>query len=111
MDLSVIQPERRLKPRICCAFPAKVTSQNISGIVFDETTSIDNLSASGLHLRLRQEVPLNSGMAIIFRCTKTSPLGKGSGPLIAVEGHAVRIMKQTDGFYSVAVKILNHRFL
>lgn len=105
------QTERRIKPRINCAYPAKVSGQDSSGRLFDESTTIDNISSSGLHVLLKKEIQPKAGLAVIFRFSKTSPLGKGTGPLIAVEGNVVRIQKQMDGTYSVAIKIQNHRFL
>ena len=105
------QIERRSKPRISCAYPARVNGNDGSGRPIEESTTIDNISASGLHLLLRSEFPLQAGLAIVFRFSKTSPLGKGTGPLVAVEGSVVRIQKQMDGFYSVAIKIQNPRFL
>ena len=112
MDLTNLQHfERRSKPRIICAYPARVTWQDSGGRTFDENTTIDNISASGMHMLLKADLPLRSGLAVLFRFSKTSPLGKGAGALVAIEGSVVRIQKQMDGYFSVAVKIQNHRFL
>ena len=72
---------------------------------------MDNLSASGLFIRLRTEIQPEANLSIVFRCSRTSPLGQGKGPLIVVEGIVVRSQKQLNGFFGVAVKIRNHRFL
>ena len=105
------QRERRSKPRIFCAYPAKVTGKDLAGKLIDENTTIDNISANGLHLLLKADIPVKSDLAVVFRFSKTAPLGKGTGPLVAIEGNVVRIQKQMDGTYSVAIKIQSHRFL
>ena len=111
MDQSSYLSERRSKPRIVCSYPAKVTGNDIHGRAFDESTALDNLSASGLFIHLRTEIQPEANLSIVFRAAKTSPLGLGKGPLIAVEGIVVRAQEQGDGFFGVAVKFRNHRFL
>jgi hypothetical protein len=111
VDQSSIFSERRAKPRIWCSYPAKVSGQDASGRAFEESAALDNLSASGLLIHLRTEIQPEANLSIVFRASRTSPLGQGKGPVIAVEGIVLRTQKQEDGFFGVAVKIHNHRFL
>ena len=112
MEPTYIQPERREKPRIHCAYPAKVSGTAAGGASFEESTFINDLSASGLFLRLKTEIVPQSGLSVVFRVSKSAPLvGQGRGPLIAVEGSVVRAQVQQDGTFGVAVKIQSPRFL
>ncbi len=103
--------ERRAKPRIKCAYPARVMGQDISGNLFSEDTIIDNISAGGIFLRLRTETRPEIGLSVVFRFTKTAPLGEGRGALVSVAGRVLRAQKQPDGVLGVAVKIQTHHFL
>ena len=104
--------DRRDKPRIACAFPAKVSGVAKGGNFIQESTFLRNLSASGLFLRMHAEIQIDACLSIIFRVSKSAPLvGQGSGPLIAVEGRVVRSEVDDKGLYGVAVKFDNHRFL
>jgi hypothetical protein len=104
-------PERRAKPRIRCTYPARVRGQDSSGRLFSEDTLVDNISAEGMYLRLKTEINPEILLSIVFRFTKTAPLGEGRGALVSVEGQTVRAQKQSDGAFGVAVKIQNHHFL
>jgi len=112
MDQSSVISERRTKARLWCSYPAKVSGRDSSGKEFEETTTLDNLSASGVLLHLRTEIKPEANLSVVFRASKTAPLvGDGKGPLIAIEGRVIRTEKHLDGLFGVAVKIHTHRFL
>jgi hypothetical protein len=104
-------PDRRVKPRIHCSYPAIVQGQDASGRKFRENTTLTNFSANGLCFLLKTEVHSGRDLFVLFRCSSTGPLGKGKAPLIAVEGNIARASLSMQGLHIVALKIRHNRFL
>jgi hypothetical protein len=103
--------ERRSKPRIDCSYPAIVQGWDAGGRKFRTNAILTNLSATGLCLVLKSEVQPGKDLFVLFRCSKTGPLGKGKAPLIAVDGNIVRSNQPMQGMHTIAVKINRNRFL
>ena len=103
--------ERRSKPRIDCCYPAIVQGLDAGGRKFRTNATLTNLSANGLHLVLMSDVQPDTNLFILFRCSKTGPLGKQKAPLIAVEGEVIRSERPAPGMHRLAVRITHNRFL
>ena len=96
--------ERRSKPRVSAPFRAAVQGTDVNGVHFDVTTTIDNLSAGGLYLRLASEVRVGSRLLVNVHLN-----GQGDALLserclsIEVYGPVARVDPIPGGFYGVAV--------
>lgn len=102
--------ERRSKPRIYAPFPANVRGVNVSGETFEVTTTLDNLSAGGLYLRMTQRVELGAKLFIVVRLS-VSPSREVLAPRIAIRGLVLRAELHPDGTCGVAVAVKQNRFL
>lgn len=99
--------ERRGKPRINEPFPAEVRGVDASGELFQAETVLDNLSASGLYLRLARRVERDTEVSIVTRLSSVPT----EGALVAMRGVVVRTEPQVDGSYGMAVVLEQHLFL
>jgi hypothetical protein len=102
--------ERRSKPRIEGAFPTVVHGVDAGNETFQIETTIDNISASGLYLRLRQR--LEPGTTLFFITSLSTPGSANvSAPRLALHGVVLRTELTRGGACGVAVALSNHRFL
>ncbi len=92
--------ERRLKPRVEGPISAMVYGQVLSGEPFQILTALDNLSVSGLHLRLRRPVAVASPLHAIIRI---------AGIKVNVKGVVRRIEMEPDGSFGLAVAFEGYR--
>lgn len=102
--------ERRVKPRIDRPFPATVRGMDAGGEAFEINTVLDNLSADGLYLRLRQRVQPGTVLSIIIRLS-SAPMNGVHAPRIAIDGVVLRAELKPDGTCGIAIKLTHHRFL
>ena len=102
--------ERRRKPRIQNAFRATVRGVNTSGEAFETITVLDNLSAGGLHLFLRQRVEQGAKVFIVIQFS-TRPSVREARPRVAIRGDVLRVERQSSGACDIAVAFTGHRFL
>lgn len=111
-DMLVIRSggERRAKPRISEPYPATVRGLDGSGWAFEEETVLDNLSASGLYLRLGRSIQPGAKLFIVFWL---SPNRSRQDPTstVAVRGIVLRAELQPDGSCGLAVAFRRYRFL
>ena len=103
--------ERRTKPRIDCCYPAIVQGLDARGRKFRTSATLTNLSANGLQLVFVSDVQPDDNLFVLFRCSKTGPLGKEKAPLIAVEGEVIRSERPAPGMHRLALRITHNRFL
>lgn len=66
---------------------------------------LDNISASGLYLRLPRRLKFSASISIAVR------LPNGPGRFAAINGTVIRDHKEHDGHTGVAVKIIEHSFI
>lgn len=102
--------ERRLKPRIVEPFRATVHGVGANGQAFMAETVLDNISANGLYLRLRQPVVVGAELVIVSKLAMASN-GAASGPLVAMCGTVIRAQFTPDDLCGVAVEINSKQFL
>jgi hypothetical protein len=102
--------ERRAKVRLAGPFPAKARVVDPRGNVLKVDTVVENVSAGGLYLRLRQ--PAEPG-AVLFVVTEftTAWRREARRARVATRGPVLRVEPLPGGDYGVAVAITRHRFI
>jgi hypothetical protein len=89
-------------PRICGPFPALVRGRNALGKQFESETTVDDLSALDLNLRLRQPVQADARLFAVVRLHRT---------LVAMHGIVLRAEPLGDGLWRFSIAIVHNRFL
>jgi hypothetical protein len=102
--------ERRIKPRIFEHFRATVHGVNADGEPFTVEAVLENISATGLYLRLSQPVELGAELLVVSQLSNPAK-GKTSGPLLALSGNVIRLGETTGEARGVAVEFTHTRFL
>ena len=102
--------ERRGKPRIEIPFPSTVHGVDATGERFAIETVLDNISSSGLYLRLRQRIEPGATLFVIASLSNTQRLDRQ--PLrVAMHGVVLRAELKPDGQGGVAMVFSHYRFL
>ena len=100
--------ERRSKPRVSVPFRATVQGTNVEGVHFELTTTLDNLSASGLYLRLPREVQVGSKLLVnVHLHSQEDALPAECGLSLEVYGPVARVDFVNGGSYGVAITFSN----
>jgi PilZ domain len=99
--------ERRVKPRSSDALPARVWGVDIDDQPFSFDCLLDNMSASGLYLRLPRRMKFSAVISLVVRL----PNGPIDGRLAAISGTVIRDQMEHDGHTGVAVRIVEHSFI
>ena len=102
--------ERRGHPRICEKFPVKISGVDEAGAEFKTDAILDNLSASGLYVRLPYKIDAGAKLSFIIRISPV-PDDAVSAPRVAAKGVVMRAMPEADGLCGVGVSFTQHRFL
>ena len=102
-------PDRRIKPRMKCNYPAVVQGYDYDGKKFKEKGRVINLSRSGIYVLLNQAIP-DCNEASIRIALPTGILEFGTSKL-DTSGTVVRREQRVDGASGVAIKFQNVRFL
>jgi hypothetical protein len=103
-------PERRGKPRIHELFPVTVHGVDANGEAFEANGVLDNLSADGLYMKLRQCIDPGATVTIIIQFCST-PINVEPTPRVLLYGMALRAELMPGGECGVAIKFTHHRFL
>ncbi len=101
--------ERRNKPRICEPFPAVIRGVDARGVPFEAKTVIDNLSASGLYVRLTRSLEPGTELAFTIQLSIVRRAKSGT-PRVSANGVVVRA-ELSGNEYGVGVQFTQHRFL
>jgi hypothetical protein len=99
--------ERRRKPRVFNRFITSVSGVNASGEPFEVETALDNLSAGGLYIRLRQRVNENTKLKLLIHLAESRDV---VAPVVETQGIVLRSEPKLNGEYGIAVKFTRHRF-
>lgn len=102
--------ERRGKPRLMCALPAIVRGTDSNGTKFQTAGTVENLSATGLFLRLERPVEQGCRLCVIF-CFAAAAPNEGTGPNIAVHGIVLRSELAENSNCRAAIQLQHYRFL
>jgi Tfp pilus assembly protein PilZ len=97
--------DRRGKPRLDDSLPARVWGIDIEGEMVSFDGHLDNLSSTGLFVRIPWQLKLSSQISLVVR------LLNGSGAMAAIRGKVLRDEPQLDGSRGIAVRITEHSFL
>jgi len=103
-------PERRSKPRIQELFPVTVHGVDAAGEAFEANGVLDNLSADGLYMKLRQRIYPGATLTIIIQFWPT-PINREATLRVLLYGMVLRAELMPGGECGVAIKFTHHRFL
>lgn len=99
--------ERRAKPRSCGPLPARVWGVDLEDQPFSFDCLLDNISASGLYLRMPWRMGFSSAISVVVRLLH----GPLEGMSAAIKGIVIRDELESDGRRGVGVRIVEHRFI
>jgi hypothetical protein len=99
--------ERRRKPRLQEAFPARVSGVDSRDLPFYIDCVLDNISSTGLYLRMPKFVDIGSEVRLIVQLLN----GPSPGATAALQGCILRSELHRDGKHGLAIAIKNHWFL
>src|ERR1041385_1931700 len=99
--------ERRAKPRSNDALPARVWGVDSEDQPFSFDCLVDNISGSGLYLRLPHRVKFSSAISLVVRLLN----GPVEGTAAAIKGIVIRDQMHTDGHRGFGIRIVEHRFI
>ena len=102
--------ERRTKPRLKGPFRVFVRGADAGGETFELHAVIDNISASGLYVRLSQSVEPGTTLFLLTTLSSPDRVGRVASHL-ALQGVALRSELTPDGACGVAVRLSHYRFL
>lgn len=94
--------------RIEMPFPALVRGVDVHQQAFEEQTVLDNLSASGLSLRLTRCVELGASLFVVLRLGVQPD---APAPRVALRGVIQRVEPNHDATCTLAVVFSRYRFL
>ena len=102
-----LTPERRRKPRLSEPFPARIWGVDSGDLPFNVDCVLDNISSTGLYLRMPRLVTAGSDVRLIVHLLS----GPTTGTTAALQGRVLRSELQSDGKHGLAITISRHRFL
>lgn len=102
--------ERRSKVRNYEPFPAKVQCTDPNGDLFEIDTVLDNLSTSGLYLRMAQKVQEGDQLSIRIKLPPVSDVA-APGLNVSTEGEVLRVDCLKSDSFGVAVRFTRYRVL
>ena len=102
-------PDRRIKPRIECDYPAIVEGCDGDGTKYSDHAKLANLSASGLFMLANRAIENGSKLSVTVLLS--SSFDDEDAPKLATNGVVVRTEVKANGVRGVAVKFSHYRFL
>jgi hypothetical protein len=99
--------ERRAKPRSSEALPARVWGVDIDDQPFSFDCHLDNMSASGVYLRMPRRMEFSSRISLVVRLFHGPPGGMSA----AIKGTVIRDESKPDGHRGIGIRIIEHRFI
>src|SRR5262245_6444598 len=106
--LAVTYEERRSGLRLSLPYAARLWGRDDAGLAFKEDTVVENLSTSGLFLRLTREVPMGTHVHVAALLLHESDSLR-PGLRLAASGVVVRTEPNAHGFWGVAVMFIRRR--
>lgn len=102
--------DRRHKPRICEPFFTSVRGIDADGKEFEANTLLDNISVSGLYLRLSRRVNTGARLFVIIHLSACLPDGGFAGRA-ALSGIVLRSEPRSGELWGLALRFTRYRFL
>lgn len=99
--------ERRSKPRAAGPLTARVWGVDVDDLPFSFDCQLDNISASGLYLRLPRKMRFSSAISLVVRLLH----GPFEGMSAAIKGTVIRNEHGLGDETGIGVRILEHRFI
>lgn len=99
--------ERRSKPRLNEPFPARIWGVDSGDLPFNVDCVLDNISSTGLYLRLARPVNVGDEVRLIIHFLN----GPTTGATASIQGRILRSELQSGGKHGLAIAINKHRFL
>src|ERR1044071_5796912 len=99
--------ERRAKPRSSQSLPARVWGVDIDDQPFSFDCHLDNMSASGVYLRMPRRMKFSSAISLVVRLLN----GPLAGMSAAIKGTVIRDELKPDGHRGVGVRSIEQRFI
>ncbi len=104
-----ITPDRRLKPRIECDYPAVYEGSDDDGGKYNDQAKLANLSASGLYMLANRQI--ENGTKLSVTVMLSSAFDDRDAPKLATSGVVVRSEHRFNGTCGIAIKFTHYRFL
>jgi hypothetical protein len=98
--------ERRAKSRVNQPFPARIWGVDSDDFPFNMDCLLDNISSTGLYLRLFRELVPGGEVRLIVHLLS----GPTTGATAVISGEVLRDEPQRDGSHGLAVAIKSYRF-
>ena len=98
--------ERRGKPRIHEHFRVRVWSTDADGTRFETDTHLENLSSSGLFVRLPREVEPGESVLVLVHFTGSN--AEEARPRVAAHGTVVRSRRTTHSMWETGIRFRAH---
>ena len=99
--------ERRREPRLAHSFPARVWGVDIDHEAFGLDCVLDDISPSGLYLRIPWKIKFLSQISLVVQLVN----GSKEAATAAIRGKVIRDQPETDGKRGIAVRITEYCFL
>jgi PilZ domain len=104
-----ITPDRRIKPRIDCDYPAIIEGHDEEGGKYSNHATLVNLSASGLFMVAKRNI--ENGSKISVTVLLSSVFDVEEAPKLVTNGLVVRTEPKSNGKCGIAVKFNHYHFL
>ena len=102
--------EQRGAVRVAMPFPVMVRGVDRTGDRFTLDSVLDNLSATGLYLRLARLMEPGAALFVVVRLS-IALTQEAAVPGVAARGVVLRAEPQPGGTCGIAVRFTRHRFL
>ena len=99
--------ERRSKPRSHDALPARVWGVDVDDQPFSYDCELDNMSASGMYLRIPHRMKFSSAISLVVRLLN----GPVDGMMAAIKGTVIRDEVHSDGHRGIGIRIIEYKFI
>ena len=99
--------ERRVKRRIRQPFPTVVEGNDISGQAFHLSTKLENISVTGLYLRMPPQLNVGDNLKLLISLSS----GYKPGVIASMVGRVLRVEPGLDGLNGFALAILKYEFV
>ena len=99
--------ERRQKARVQYPFPTRVSGADAQGSSFDVDCTLDNISSSGLYLRMRDQLKLGVDLNVTVKFAD----GTKPGATAVLSCEVLRDEVQADGQHGIAMAIKKYYFV
>jgi hypothetical protein len=104
-----ITPDRRIKSRIECDYPAIIEGIDEDGAKYTDHAMLANLSASGLFMLANRYVENGAKLSVTILLSSSN--ANDDTPKLATSGFVVRTEPKANGICGVAIKFTHYRFM